>query len=174
MGIFMTYDDLKDQYASREDEVYAFFSKTIETVDKYANIDPMNISFETLNAKMSTFYQYSLSINGLKAFIEHELQIKKRRMRFWYAEKHEAIRRRENLPSMAGSKWITQKEVENMVMVEHKEEYLKLITEVEDVEAKLSFIKSMSDLTSGIASLYQTMSSNIRSEVTLSRGSPVG
>lgn len=83
----------------------------------------------------------------------------------WWDEKFVEKRRELNPTSSPASKWLSKYEVESEVRVANKTEYLQRKEALDDMEARVSFLKGLLDAWKRHGDIIVSLSHNMRSEL---------
>lgn len=159
-----------DQYQetlSEEDKLVAFVTEQLKNLERYSEIDFDNLTFDKVNRILCKFYDVSRSLQALQFFASKDYAKEKNSFDFWLADESVKIRRRENKPDVAGTKWLGQKEIDMLVRVECKEVYVNKLDSLSLVEQKLSFVNNMLKSWESQQFALSTLSKNLQSEVSM-------
>ena len=154
-------------------------SKTKDNTDIY--IEYVTSQIEKLNTYSNLVYDNSINFSDINFALANNLKIvnvlnaeyqrlKKNHIRIkrdfdmWYDEKYIDIRNRENTKDIAGTKWLSSKELDAMTKVENKDEYLERIEKLDALEMRVSFIRRLIDDWRSYMYVLGKLSDNLKTE----------
>jgi hypothetical protein len=144
----------------------SFVESKIREMEEYAQITRNydSLSFDDVNRSLSSFYTIYLSLLSLYHIATIELEKETLIYQQWFDELYIKIRGRENNPKLSAQKWLSQKEIEAMVKVEHKEEYFEHKSRLIAAERQAAFLRRLVDSWEGHKFTLQTLSKNLQKE----------
>ncbi|HOF44242.1 MAG TPA: hypothetical protein PLI42_00730 [Candidatus Pacearchaeota archaeon] len=150
-----------------DDEFLEFVRKKLEEMEYIVSLDPYSITYQKLNEHLANYEKIYLQLIGLSIYLERELDILQRDFDIWYAEKYNFIRLKENRMELSAQKWVSQKEIDYLVKITYKDEYLEKHKKVLDIQHKLNFVNSTLKAWISQLSVLLRLSSNLDSEIKL-------
>ena len=144
----------------------SFIEMKIKEMEEYAQISKNfnSLTFNEVNNALGNYYTIYLSLLSLYHVAYAEMEREGVRYQQWFDEEYIKIRRRENNPALSAQKWLSQKEIEAMVRVEHKQKYQELKAALVASERQTAFLRRLLDSWEGHKFALQTMSKNLQTE----------
>ncbi len=161
-----TFDQYQEDL-SEEDKLIAFVTEQLTYLKQFSEIDFDNLSFDKVNKILCKFYEVARSLQSLQFFAQKDYTKEKNDFDFWLSTESVRIRRRENKPDVAGTKWLGQKEIDMLVRVECKEVYKEKLDSLSLAEQRLSFLNNMLKSWESQQFALNTLSKNLQSEVSM-------
>ena len=110
-----------------------------------------------------TTIQSSLISMGVIAKIEYDKATEA--FKDWYSEKYVETRERLNPPSLAGSKWASQTEIDAYIRRENRTEYGRLHKEMVCAEMKVDAMRRIQDSWNTYSLILNRLCKNVETEM---------
>ena len=157
----------KDNTSSPEDRLLEYVESQISKMKKYTdlgNSDGIPGFYELNQALMEfTTIQSSLISMGVIAKIEYDKATEA--FKDWYSEKYVETRERLNPPSLAGSKWASQTEIDAYIRREKRTEYGRLHKEMVCAEMKVDAMRRIQDSWNTYSLILNRLCKNVETEM---------
>jgi hypothetical protein len=128
-----------------------------------------DLTFYELQEALMEHEHISLSLLILQNEARILLHREKNKFDVWKDEQYIKIKHRENTKELSGQKWASATELNSMVKAENKQEYLRLANEYEECDHKYAFMNHVIKIWDAYSYTLNTLSQNIRSEVSMQR-----
>ena len=156
-----------DNTSSPEDRLLEYVESQISKMKKYTdlgNSDGIPGFYELNQALMEfTTIQSSLISMGVIAKIEYDKATEA--FKDWYSEKYVETRERLNPPSLAGSKWASQTEIDAYIRRENRTEYGRLHKEMVCAEMKVDAMRRIQDSWNTYSLILNRLCKNVETEM---------
>ena len=157
----------KETSLSPEDRLLEYVESQIERMKRYTdlgNSDGIPGFYELNQALMEfTTIQSSLISMGVMAKMEYDKATEA--FKDWYSEKYVETRERLNPPSLAGSKWASQTEIDAYIRMENRTEYNKLHREMSCAEMKVDAMRRIQDSWNTYSLILNRLCKNVETEM---------
>jgi hypothetical protein len=159
-------ESLRDSDVDSDKEFFDYLKHQVNTMESYLTIGAgKEINFYELEEALKGYTHIQLTLVSMHNIARIEYQKEEEEFNQWYAEKFVFIRAKHNLPEKTAQKWASQKELDSLLRVEFRDEFIERKKRLLGVEQKVSFLHSLLKLWEGYSYTLNTLSTNVRAEI---------
>lgn len=125
----------------------------------------IQVSPELLNKALGEYEEINLAL--IAEYERYKFQYEQEREKFniWYDEIFESSRTSLNDPTLPAAKWASKSEIESHARVLNKNQFIEWKTQLNTMQAKVSFFRRLLDSWGRLDKILVTLSTNLRSQL---------
>lgn len=145
-----------------------YVEQQLDQFSKYASLiddASLEVTPELVNTALANYTNVNVALNAEYQRYKSELQKAERSFQLWWDERFTDVRKENNRLDIAGTKWISYKEIASETRMRYKEEYDQWASHVQELEDRVNFLRRLLDQWEKHGHMLAQLGQNMRAEM---------